>query len=76
LLWRLPESNWGHTDFQSVALPAELKRHWKAANIQRFIYTVQAVPHKNKPGSVLPADEPESGNEPADAALKRLGMRD
>ena len=24
--WRLPESNWGHTDFQSVALPAELKR--------------------------------------------------
>ena len=26
-LWRLPESNWGHTDFQSVALPTELKRH-------------------------------------------------
>jgi hypothetical protein len=24
--WRLPESNWGHTDFQSVALPTELKR--------------------------------------------------
>jgi hypothetical protein len=26
LLWHLPESNRGHTDFQSVALPAELKR--------------------------------------------------
>ena|GEM_PF-3401701 len=25
-MWRLPESNWGHTDFQSVALPTELKR--------------------------------------------------
>ena len=27
LKWRLPELNWGHTDFQSVALPTELKRH-------------------------------------------------
>ncbi len=26
--WRLPESNWGHTDFQSVALPTELKRRF------------------------------------------------
>ena len=24
--WRLPESNGGHTDFQSVALPTELRR--------------------------------------------------
>ena len=24
--WRLPESNWGHVDFQSTALPTELKR--------------------------------------------------
>jgi hypothetical protein len=24
--WRLPESNWGHMDFQSIALPTELKR--------------------------------------------------
>ena len=23
--WYLPESNWGHTDFQSVALPSELR---------------------------------------------------
>ena len=25
--WRDPELNWGHTDFQSVALPTELSRH-------------------------------------------------
>ena len=25
-MWRLPESNWGHRDFQSLALPTELKR--------------------------------------------------
>ena len=24
--WRDPGSNWGHTDFQSVALPTELSR--------------------------------------------------
>ena len=24
--WRDPELNWGHTDFQSVALPTELSR--------------------------------------------------
>ena len=24
-LWCLPESNWGHMDFQSIALPAELR---------------------------------------------------
>gem|GEM_PF-3981275 len=24
--WRPPELNWGHTDFQSVALPTELGR--------------------------------------------------
>jgi hypothetical protein len=23
--WLLPESNWGHVDFQSTALPTELK---------------------------------------------------
>ena len=28
--WRLPESNWGHRDFQSLALPTELKRQHKA----------------------------------------------
>jgi hypothetical protein len=33
LLWRLPESNWGHTDFQSVALPTELKRHDSTNNL-------------------------------------------
>ncbi|VXA56556.1 hypothetical protein ACI8B_30027 [Acinetobacter proteolyticus] len=26
LWWRDPGSNWGHTDFQSVALPTELSR--------------------------------------------------
>ena len=31
--WRLPESNWGHTDFQSVALPTELKRRFLAEKI-------------------------------------------
>ena len=25
--WRNPESNWGHKDFQSSALPTELFRH-------------------------------------------------
>ena len=25
LLWYLPDLNWGHTDFQSVALPTELR---------------------------------------------------
>ena len=30
--WRLPESNWGHTDFQSVALPTELRRR-SGANV-------------------------------------------
>jgi hypothetical protein len=36
--WRLPESNWGHTDFQSVALPTELKRRLKkwSKNITTF----------------------------------------
>ncbi len=24
--WRLPELNWGHMDFQSIALPTELRR--------------------------------------------------
>ncbi len=24
-LWYLPDLNWGHTDFQSVALPTELR---------------------------------------------------
>lgn len=27
LWWCLPESNWGHMDFQSIALPAELRHH-------------------------------------------------
>ena len=26
--WSLQESNQGHTDFQSVALPTELRDHW------------------------------------------------
>ena len=27
-LWCLPESNWGHMDFQSIALPAELRHQY------------------------------------------------
>ena len=37
LQWRLPESNWGHTDFQSVALPAELKRRQTCIQIIHFM---------------------------------------
>ena len=29
ILWRPPELNWAHTDFQSVALPTELGRRLK-----------------------------------------------
>jgi hypothetical protein len=32
--WRLPESNWGHMDFQSIALPTELRR--RLAKVNRF----------------------------------------
>jgi hypothetical protein len=39
--WRLPESNWGHTDFQSVALPAELKRHFLMAKFKFKIIILQ-----------------------------------
>jgi hypothetical protein len=28
--WLLPELNWGHRDFQSPALPTELKSHPKS----------------------------------------------
>lgn len=30
--WRDPGSNWGHTDFQSVALPTELSRRCRVLN--------------------------------------------
>ncbi len=42
-VWRLPESNWGHTDFQSVALPTELKRHLHNAvkNITKLMLHVK-----------------------------------
>ena len=33
--WCLPGSNWGHTDFQSVALPAEL-RHLVPPQVPRY----------------------------------------
>ncbi len=39
--WRLPESNWGHTDFQSVALPAELRRHIKPTKIATLTENVK-----------------------------------
>jgi hypothetical protein len=37
--WYLPESNWGHMDFQSIALPSELRYlpAWKSgAKIKRL----------------------------------------
>ena len=30
--WRDPGSNWGHTDFHSVALPTALSRRWGVLN--------------------------------------------
>ena len=33
-LWCHRESNQGHTDFQSVALPTELWHHFRTANIK------------------------------------------
>ncbi len=35
--WLLPDSNWGHVDLQSTALPTELKSRGK-----RFIYNTGA----------------------------------
>ena len=51
--WRPPESNWGHTDFQSVALPTELGRHYNifvGGNIAGFDH---AVKYKCKPSDHL-----------------------
>ncbi len=46
--WRLPESNWGHTDFQSVALPTELKRQpFKGFNITTFSISVKKNVRQN-----------------------------
>ena len=39
-LWYLQESNQGHTDFQSVALPTELRYH--KMNVKyRFIFIIE-----------------------------------
>ena len=44
-LWCLQGSNQGHMDFQSIALPSELRHHaFAGANIERFlIYTKQLL---------------------------------
>ena len=34
--WYHQESNRGHTDFQSVALPTELWHHWFCLRVQRY----------------------------------------
>src|SRR5690625_7518975 len=45
-LWYLPESNWGNMDFQSVALPTELryrpsqKRNESDSEIQYLIFII------------------------------------
>ena len=45
--WFLQESNQGHTDFQSVALPTELRNQFsfvlvfKLCKIKHFLYTMQ-----------------------------------
>ena len=47
LLWYLQESNQGHTDFQSVALPTELRhQHIRAANL-RELFILQKEILKN-----------------------------
>ena len=41
LQWRLAESNCGHTDFQSVALPSELKRRFGRVQFTKFCLKVK-----------------------------------
>ena len=43
-LWYLPDLNWGHTDFQSVALPTELRYllNFSGAKIIRF-YDIERI---------------------------------
>ena len=41
--WRLPELNRGHTDFQSVALPTELKRQPFIFKDCKFMYSLSAM---------------------------------
>ena len=36
LLWYLQESNQGHMDFQSIALPTELRYHCKGCKFKRI----------------------------------------
>ena len=44
-MWYLQESNQGHMDFQSIALPTELRYLLKAANIYLF-YLLQNIYQK------------------------------
>ena len=39
--WPVPESNWGHGDFQSPALPTELTCHIVIADYVYNIYPIQ-----------------------------------
>ena len=48
-MWYLQESNQGHTDFQSVALPTELRYLLKAGANINVIYFLQNIKLKNIP---------------------------
>ena len=46
--WYLPDLNWGHMDFQSIALPTELRYLFNAgANIGRFLIYPKQILKKN-----------------------------
>ena len=36
-----PESNWGHKDFQSSALPTELSRLYVSTTVQFYVHNVK-----------------------------------
>ncbi len=49
LLWCLQESNQGHTDFQSVALPTELRhQRIRAANLTEIFIFQKEILKKHK----------------------------
>ena len=48
--WRVPESNWGHKDFQSSALPAELTRRKLVPSVTK--YKLQPLPCQETGGKI------------------------
>lgn len=61
--WRPPESNWGHRDFQSLALPTELERHRRLENVDCDDSSVKTKKQK-------------IGREGALFVLRRVALRD